>query len=235
MAKKRYGKGELVPLKSKGEVPGSWTRDGEANPPNLSDTSKGRLDFVMDREGKASGIYKFTPDPPLQAGSTTQSTDPETVCRRRWPIFMSKLSRFMSKFFVPTALALVVFAGIIYVIFWVRLPEKSSAEATFRAYAFAVATLVFVLVLLSLAAKGAGKPGLGGLIQGADLRTSTSKTQYLLWTFGIAFALAKISGYSLLTVRTSPARRTRESISIVCPPRTGRCTSSCWGCRPPLR
>src|SRR5262249_30883586 len=54
--------------------------------------------------------------------------------------------------------------------------------------------IVFIVAFVVRLKKGK----LSSLIIGKDLRTSTSKTQYLLWTIGVAAALSYIAMHTLL-------------------------------------
>lgn len=78
-------------------------------------------------------------------------------------------------------------------------------ERTVRAYTFAVATLLAAIALLHVMSRRLGDRGFLDLFIGADRRASTSKTQYLLWTFGIAFVLCYIGAHVVLAERAGLA------------------------------
>lgn len=63
---------------------------------------------------------------------------------------------------------------------------------------FATLTFILTWVLLRCLLKATDGGGLLQLFIGADRRVSTSKTQYLLWTFFITLALAYVAGAVLL-------------------------------------
>ena len=69
------------------------------------------------------------------------------------------------------------------------------------AYVLTVLTMLLITFIVGLALR-AGGTTLSALVKGSDNRTSTSKTQYVLWTVGVAFALAYISARTVLGPNT---------------------------------
>jgi hypothetical protein len=69
------------------------------------------------------------------------------------------------------------------------------------AYVLTVLTMLLIMFIVGLALR-AGGTTLSALVKGTDNRTSTSKTQYVLWTIGVAFALAYISARTVLGPNT---------------------------------
>jgi IPT/TIG domain len=164
---------------------GEWKRKShdraDAMPDTAHATATGSLKFVMDKSGSHEGTYYF------EGGG--QATD-EVKVDRRWSLREQLL---------PGALLFTAGAVAYAAIIWLIIFLISDTDITARAYAFAAATILFALFLIWLAARAASdQRGLAGLVQGADRRTSTSKVQYLLWTFGVAFALAYIGGRALI-------------------------------------
>jgi hypothetical protein len=165
---------------------GSWKRKSrdpaDAMPDTVHTTADGTLKLIMDKSGTHEGTYYFE--------SGQQKSD-EVKVDRRWSLREQLL---------PGALLFIAGAVAYSLIIWAVVFLRSDTDSiTGRAYAFAGATLLFALFLIWLAARAASdQRGLAGLVQGADRRTSTSKVQYLLWTFGVAFALAYIGGRALM-------------------------------------
>jgi IPT/TIG domain len=136
----------------------------------------------MDKPGTYVGTYSF------EAG--TNQSNRITVSVRE------SLSRRVLRGAWPTLGALLVYVIIVSFVIWQWQDGYPTGVAlTRRAYLFAAATLALALYLIYLAGKAASEEnGLAHLIHGDDHRTSTSKVQYLLWTLGVAFALAYIGG-----------------------------------------
>jgi hypothetical protein len=166
---------------------GSWVRQSGLLPSATKTTPDGELEFVMDIPGTYAGTYLFK--------SGQQESNPVTVLRRQ-----SLLRRLL-----PGVLPFLAVAIVYTVIVFLAIEDpmgwgNSTAGLTTRAYLFASATLSFALYLIYLAGRLATEQnGLAGLVQGADRRASTSKVQFLLWTFGVAFALSYIGGRVLMS------------------------------------
>ena len=77
----------------------------------------------------------------------------------------------------------------------------SGSKLTGLSYGLCIATLATAAYLLGLTLRESGSK-LSSLVVGADRRTSTSKVQLLLWTVGVAFALAYISSRTILGAGT---------------------------------
>jgi hypothetical protein len=184
---------------------GSWLRiDKDDHIVALPDDAKATddtLSFVMDQTGTCSGVYAF--------GTNQNRSNHLNVTRSK-----SLVGRLLQGA-VPFVLAAVAYAAIVIWAVANRKTGATTASITVRAYLFAAATLAFGIFLVYLAAKGG--TGLAGLVQGDDHRVSTSKVQYLLWTVGVAFALAYIGGRVLAdsTERfTCDAGRTRNCVPV---------------------
>jgi hypothetical protein len=80
-----------------------------------------------------------------------------------------------------------------YVGLWYLLTRAPYADLHIRGLVFATLTLVAIAVVLQAVLAKATGIGLTGIVLGADSRLSTSKAQYLLWTAGLAFALAYLA------------------------------------------
>jgi hypothetical protein len=79
--------------------------------------------------------------------------------------------------------------------------DLTGRNLTGWAYLLTVLTMLLITFIVGLALR-AGGTTLSALVKGTDNRTSTSKTQYVLWTIGVAFALAYISARTVLGPNT---------------------------------
>lgn len=160
------------------EKGGSWLQDGAApaQPARIDEKS---ITLIMDRAGTVAGRYQYKLNDVLSAGTKVQLAVKHRLISR------------LVKRGLPAIAATVAYGLMTYF----DLKGSASGKAlTTRAYLFAVLTLLYVLLILWMAGRSATTSGgLAYLVQGADRRASTSKFQYLLWTFGVAFALAYIS------------------------------------------
>jgi hypothetical protein len=96
----------------------------------------------------------------------------------------------------------------------VRRTNPQGAQITTWSYVLAIAVSLLIVFLVGIALHVSdGK--LTDLIIGADLRTSTSKIQYLLWTVGVSFALCVIAMRTFLDSTGAfvcPARVQRDCV-----------------------
>lgn len=160
---------------------GQWMRLGAVLPPaQLGAAPSYPLTFTMDDAGSAAGTYLF-----VQGASASEGA---RIDLARGPTLG------------PVARALigaVVVVGALLLIFWTGDTEVGVAM---RAYAFATLAVLLPLVLLQYITQRVGDAGgILSLFIGDDRKTSTSKTQLMLWTILITFALAYISAWVLLT------------------------------------
>ncbi len=184
---------------------GDWFL-GNSQVKGAVDKSAEKLAFVKSRGKDDEGQYVFRAQgqesTPIEL---TLRASPRRIFRRAgqagW--YRRMLTHKNKLAFVAVV---VVYAAVIAVM--LKFPDLLNASTpgwiTFRSYLFAGATLGLILFLVGMAAaqdgKGAFKfvTGLASLFKGADRRVSTSKFQYLLWTFGVAFALAYIVARAIL-------------------------------------
>lgn len=171
-------------------IPNTVTSAGEA---------PGELVFVADRDGAFRGDFSAIDTKGKHAGT-------HTVELRRGPL--SRLGR-RAAMWLGLMLGLAAYGVMALVTLgldagqWAVLDGGGvERESTNRAVIFATATLLAVGLVLHAASKGSGGGGLLDLVRGTDRRTSTSKIQYLLWTFGIAFALCFIGARAIIDDET---------------------------------
>jgi hypothetical protein len=158
----------------------------------------------MDRRNQVAGSYRFTADGGGGAdGAAPWTADVEVTRAGFW-------ARFAGWHALEALLFVVAVAGVCALTlgqwtwtteFWSRLPYTSGPipGAAARAYLFAGAIVAAALAAVEGAGRtSSGTSGLRSLLVGADGRGSTSKAQYLLWTVGLAFALAYISAWAVL-------------------------------------
>lgn len=157
-------------------------------------SDRGSLSLVMDRKATLAGDYYFLTD-------KQESGRVRVKLRRRSAVLGLAASRHITW----------IGSGILYAALtfftlglgegeWPSILGEDEAQNKVRSYIFATATIAIALALVhwvSKRAPGEGR-GLPGLFQGTDRRTSTSKTQLLLWTVGIAFALTYIGARSII-------------------------------------
>jgi len=185
--------GRTVILKAGGK-PEKWEKDGQdLHIPRMISADLVELTFVMDRKGAAAGGYRW-----VEAGGTAGAPVQVRLTR-------PSLSALQSGLTGGVALVVTLYA---LAVTWLLSPVEASyptagdilngsSGQTFRAYAFATVTLALTVLVLQVVTRAYG--GVGGLFRGTDRRTSTSKTQYLLWTFGIAYVLAYIGARSIVS------------------------------------
>jgi hypothetical protein len=144
------------------------------------------------------------PDEPRQKPpDEPQTTAPATVWARFWG------NRTPGQVFKPMAtgflklLVVLVVLAIVYGVFALTVrygkDHADTKSVTTASYLFAFEALFIVGIVVWLACRTTSPPGLQFLYMGDDKRTSTSKIQYLIWTVGVAFALAYVSGHTLMT------------------------------------
>jgi hypothetical protein len=139
-----------------------------------------------------------TPPPPgpvvpRHGASTTQ---------RGWRLVAEKFWRYFTGH--PALSWLVALAGLIIVVAISAVggtKNLTGHNLTGWAYVLTVLTMLLITFIVGLALR-AGGTTLSALVKGTDNRTSTSKTQYVLWTIGVAFALAYISARTVLGPNT---------------------------------
>ncbi|WAU78313.1 IPT/TIG domain-containing protein (plasmid) [Streptomyces sp. Qhu-G9] len=171
---------------------GHWTHlpNGSAASSTLDGSTGAELSVVMARSFAQSGAYRFVPD---DQRVVDQPAEIVLTARPRWWFTTPHAARLLTLLvgYVAAACGLLVNWG--GGDWW-----NSQTLYTVRSYGFAVLTLVVFLCLTHLLGKGSaeGKSGLVTLFVGADLRASTSKFQYVAWTFLIGFVLAYIAARS---------------------------------------
>jgi hypothetical protein len=98
-------------------------------------------------------------------------------------------------------LALIVLVAVILISAVGGTKNLTGRPLTGWAYVLTVLTMLLITFIVGLALR-AGGTTLSALVKGSDNRTSTSKTQYVLWTVGVAFALTYISARTVLGPNT---------------------------------
>ncbi|WP_406212067.1 IPT/TIG domain-containing protein [Streptomyces canus] len=174
---------------------GHWTHqpNGSAASSALDASTGAELSVVVARSFTQSGTYRFIPDEPRVVDRPAEIV---LTARPRWRQMLfttphwARLLAFFVGYVAAACCLLVNWGGGSW---W-----NSQAWYTVRSYGFAVLTLGVFLWLIHLLGKGSaeGKSGLVTLFVGADLRASTSKFQYLAWTFLVGFVLAYIAARS---------------------------------------
>lgn len=181
---------------------GQWTKGGTG----ISGATDSAFTFVMTRSAGSGaapsdpagpGVYSFTAADHTASNALTVT---RTSLLSRLPAFLRRHR--------PSTLTVGVIAG--YIILSVVLLVAGDGHAghrlfdspswiTFRSSVFAAATVaVFLFIVNRLGDPATQKGGLYSLFVGADLRASTSKTQYMVWTFVVGSAVAYIAARSLI-------------------------------------
>jgi hypothetical protein len=184
----------LTATSDSGQLPaGEWSKNGTAVPGQSGPS----LLVTMSASGDAAGVYTYKP--------SDQDADSNAVSE----VTITKKSFWSDILHLPALLALagiiVVFVlgiGVLLSGWWIHASKyKHPAAITVRAYCFAILTLLIFLVLVELSGRVSQNHGSGllGLFAGSDQRASTSKFQYLLWTFLIGFALAYVAARTSIT------------------------------------
>jgi hypothetical protein len=167
------------------------------NPPEFTLTSTGDGQATLKAPDLPAGNYAVTLKAENDQGSTeaTLRLHPGLLERLGWkPKAAGARGGGWVKLAVLIILAVLVATAVVIG----KHQPRGSVGVTAISYIIATGLLIAAGVLVSLAARNATPPGIQYLFTGTDLRTSTSKTQYLLWTVGVAFALTYVSTRSWL-------------------------------------
>jgi hypothetical protein len=168
---------------------GKWRHNGnqlaDADAPVHVSQDTQTLTIVMDAAGKVAGKYDYVVNDKVSNQITIEK--------------LQSLSSRVAASLVPLVLSTILFGLGSFLLLYAG-DNPGSGESKLRAYGFALLTLLYVLLLLWLAGRASNDHrGLSYLIQGVDRRASTSKLQYVLWTFGVGFALAYIAARATLS------------------------------------
>lgn len=180
------GPGQPVVLEA--SMAGSWKHNGTDVP-----VLNGTMYVTMDRDGSRAGDYVFV--------SNGVESTPITIQLRMSRLvgavnFLRAWAGRLWRNWMPPISGIVVCVGFVWMLIAGAgvFGGESKEAVTARAYGVAGTALVLALWLLWLVGKAwPDSHGLLYLFKGDDLRASTSKVQYLIWTFGIAFVLAYIA------------------------------------------
>lgn len=122
--------------------------------------------------------------------------------RRGWRVVADKFWRYFTRHPALSWLAALAGLAIVVTISAVGGTKNLTGHnLTGWAYVLTVLTMLLITFIVGLALR-AGGTTLAALVKGDDNRASTSKTQYVLWTIGVAFALAYISARTVLGPNT---------------------------------
>jgi IPT/TIG domain len=173
------------------EHPGNWYKDGH----RLADCTATALSVTMSRAATEAGRYTFTTDEDADRPDHTIDLDVSLPWRRLFD--RPTILFFIVIVFLYVLSAEWMFSRKLLWFTFTRLPDDGGAR-TVRSYVFAVVTLGFFFALVQLAGKmsSTGQGGWTALFVGSDMRASTSKFQYLMWTFVLGFVLAYIAARS---------------------------------------
>jgi hypothetical protein len=193
----RYG--DSVDLGAVAEPPGptpngAW-RHNTAIIPGGIDPSTARV--TMSRDQREKGVYTFTPEDQAQPVMPAQ-------IEVRFDSWWTRANNLPGKIGMIGAIVLSVaviefmLSGRFFSFDW-KLRDTQDAY-TVRSYVMAATTILLFLVLVHLTGKisSVGRSGLAALFVGADLRASTSKVQYLTWTFVLGFILSYIAARTFM-------------------------------------
>jgi hypothetical protein len=143
----------------------------------------------------SAGGKTESPDTQVHAGSRANAA--RRIFRPMDPFFKSIATSF------PKLLNSLIALACIYVVLaltvWYGKHHLHSKNVTITSYLFAFEVLFIAGIVIWFACQKADPKGLQYLYTGDDKRTSTSKVQYLIWTVGVAFALAYVSGHELVS------------------------------------
>lgn len=184
------GQAVLMVTSDTGVLPaGGWQKDGTTI---VGQTGPSLL-LTMSSSGVEAGSYTYQP------GDGTAAASAVTIEKR---------SLFASLLHAPALLTLLLVAVLygcgagVLLSGWIGASKyQMPAAITARAYGFATLTLIIFLLLVELSGRVSqgGGSGLVGLFAGSDQRASTSKFQYLLWTFLLGFVLAYVAARTSIT------------------------------------
>ena len=210
--------GDLVTMSARtaggAALEGSWLKNGEP----VEGGDQAQIDVPLLRTGAAVGSYRFTTD----GGVSSQAEVKVEHAGPRWLKALKGGGIVLLLFAIYLALSLMLLLRGDPL----AAPEEGgvSATAVTRAYLFAALTVVAFLSFVEIAGRSSvGKSGVVSLISGSDMRASTSKVQYLLWTFLLGAILAFIAGYAAM-VTGSPFQCTDVVTKMCVPSKTDE-----WG------
>jgi len=142
------------------------------------------------------------PTTPPQLGPVVAPRHGASGAYRGWRLVAEKFWRYFTRH--PALSWLMALTGLIAMVIISAVGGTKNLTGhvlTGWAYLLTVLTMLLITFIVGLVLR-AGGTSLSALVKGGDNRASTSKTQYVLWTIGVAFALAYISARTVLGPNT---------------------------------